>query len=246
MCYSVSSRSAKFPDEPLIMLNGQPLERVENFKFLGFNINQHLNWKTHITDILSKIQRNLCVVRKIARFLNRNTLLQLYHSLVMSHIRYGIVVWHHSHIAIRKKIQACANKFLRVIFFLKPRESVRPIMKEHNILSVNQIFHLEVSKIMQKHSLKSIPAPFLKIFQARTRTSSTSTRSGTSVIPAPSSTLKCAQSIRCIGPKIWNNVPKEIRFMPTNNTDLSNLLPHPLKSFVLKMKGHAIQNIDFI
>ena len=103
MYYSVSSRSAKFPDEPVIELNGQPLERVDNYKFLGFNINQHLNWKTHMTDILSKIQRNLCVVRKIARFLNRNTLLQLYHSLIMSHIRYGIVVWHHSHIAIRKK-----------------------------------------------------------------------------------------------------------------------------------------------
>ena len=82
------------------------------------------------------------------------------------------------------------------IFFLKPRESVRAIMKEHNILSVNQIFHLEVSKIMQKHALNSIPSPFQKIFRARIRTSSTSTRSGTTITPAPSSTLKCAQSIR--------------------------------------------------
>ena len=164
----------------------------------------------------------------------------------MSHIRYGIVVWHHSHIAIRKKIQACANKFLRVIFFLKPRESVRAIMKEHNILSVNQIFHLEVSKIMQKHALNSIPSPFLKIFQARIRTSSTSTRSGTTITPAPSSTLKCAQSIRCSGPKIWNNVPKNIRYAPTNSLDFSNLNPNPLTVFVPKMKEHAIQNIDFI
>ena len=74
----------------------------------------------------------------------------------MSHIRNGIVVWHHSHIALRKKIQACANKFLRIIFFLKPRDSVRQIMKDNRLLSVNQIYHLKVSKLMQKFALKSI------------------------------------------------------------------------------------------
>ena len=35
MYFSVSSRSANFPSEPAIELNGQPLDRVEHFKFLG-------------------------------------------------------------------------------------------------------------------------------------------------------------------------------------------------------------------
>ena len=111
MFYAISSRSAKFPSEPAVELNGQPLERVENYKFLGMNINQHLNWKPHMLNILSKIQRNLGVVRKIARFLDRNSLLQLYHSLIMSHIRNGIVVWHHSHVAIRKKFRPVRMNF---------------------------------------------------------------------------------------------------------------------------------------
>ena len=103
MCFSISSRSLNIPPELFIELNGQSIERVENYKFLGFNVNQHLNWKSHMLDILSKIQRNLSIVRKIARFLNRNSLMQLYHSLIMNHIRYGITVWHNSHISIRKK-----------------------------------------------------------------------------------------------------------------------------------------------
>ena len=96
-------------------------------------------------DILAKIQRNLSIVRRISRFLDRHSLLQLYHSLILSHVRNNIVVWYHSHAAVRKKIQACANKFLRVIFFLKPRDSVRNIMKENKLLSINQIYHLEVA-----------------------------------------------------------------------------------------------------
>ena len=61
--------------------------------------------------ILSKIQRNLSIVRKIAYFLNQDTLMQLYHSLILSHIRYGITIWHHSHIALRKKSKPVRTSF---------------------------------------------------------------------------------------------------------------------------------------
>ena len=178
--------------------------------------------------------------------MNRNSLLQLYHSLILSHIRNGIVVWHHSHIAIRKKIQACANKFLRIIYFLKPRESVRSVMKENNLLSVNQIYHLEVSKLMQKYTLKTIPSPFYNIFQRQIRTSSTSTRIGTTIVQATYSTSKCAQSIRCTGPKIWNCVPRTVRFSSPERSNLINSDPTPLPQFMQKMKEFALQNIDFI
>ena len=62
-------------------------------------------------DILSKIQRNLGIVRKTARFLNRNSLFQLYHSLILSHIRKGIIVWYHGNIALRKKSKRARTNF---------------------------------------------------------------------------------------------------------------------------------------
>ena len=189
-----------------------------------------------MNEIHSKIQRNLGVVRKIARFLDRQSLMQLYHSLIMSHIRNGIIVWHHSNIALRKKIQACSNKFLRMIFFLKPRDSVRSLMKENNLLSVNQIYHLEVCKLMQAFSLNALPNSIIDIFQGQVKLSSTSLRGATSVIQGASRTAKCAQSIRCTGPKLWNQLPKEIRFLSsgTDQTSVSTS-PRPIKSFVHQM-----------
>jgi len=229
------------------MIDGNAIERVENYTFLGTKINQHLSWKPHMLDILSKIQRNLGVVRKISRFIDRHSLFQLYHSLIMSHIRNGIVVWFHSqsHAAIRKKNQACANKFLQIIFHLKPRDSVRHLMKENKLLSMNQIYHLEVAKVMQKFSLKTIPTPFFDIFERQIRTSQTRTRSGSTVVRAPSSTKKCAQLIRCIGPEIWNALPNSVRFLPSENNDLSNQLPLSLKQFIPGMKKYAIENVPF-
>ena len=132
MVFSISGRSKPQIDQNVV-LNDTIIERVDNYKFLGMNINENLNWKNHMLDILAKIQRNLGIVRKTARFLNRNSLFQLYHSLILSHIRRGIIVWYHGNVALKKKIQACANKFLRIIFFLKPRDSVQEIMKEQGL-----------------------------------------------------------------------------------------------------------------
>ena len=107
--YSLSKRTALINNELKVFLNGNVIEKVDTFKFLGIHIDENLTWKPHMNKILSKIQRNFGAIRKISCFLTRKALIQLYHSMIMSHIRYGITVWHHGQISLRKKIQACAN-----------------------------------------------------------------------------------------------------------------------------------------
>ena len=116
-------------------------------------------------------------------------------------------------------------------------------MKEYKLLSVNQIYHLEVAKIMQKYTLKAIPSPFFDIFQIRT--SQTRTRSASSIVRAPSATLKCAQSIRCTGPQVWNSLPNNIRFEPSLDDEVFDQVPLPLNKFIAGMKRYAIENIPF-
>ena len=103
MVYSLNNTSPQPPSNLNIRLNGTKVDRVEVYKFLGVTLDHRLNWKPHMSKILSKIQRNLGIVRKISYFLNRKSLLQLFHSMIMSHIRYGITLWHHGQIAVRKK-----------------------------------------------------------------------------------------------------------------------------------------------
>ena len=246
MTFSISGRTNNPPSHLNITLNNTIIERVQNYKFLGMTINENLNWKNHMLELHSKIQRNLGIVRKTARFLNRHSLIQLYHSLIMSHIRKGIIVWYHGNVALKKKIQACANKFLRLIYYLKPRDSVREIMKENKFLSVNQIYNIELAKIMQKNALGSLPTPLKLVFQGQTRQTQIQSRSATNIIPAATRFTKCDQAIRCTGPTAWNNIPYNIRYF--SNDDLSNPsgVPLPMGPFVSKLKNHALSAIDFI
>ena len=196
--------------------------------------------------ILSKIQRNLGIVRKTARFLNRNSLMQLYHSLIVSHIRNGIIVWYHGNQALKKKIQACANKFLRVIFFKKPRDSVRELMKENELLSVHQIYNIELAKIMQKHILGFLPTPLTNIFEDQTRSTQIQSRSATQITQAPTKFTKCNQAIRCTVPQTWNSLPNENKFIMNCQNGVISKTPLPLGTFVSKIKKYALTSISFI
>ena len=254
IAYSLTNRTAQLPHELNVILNGVVIERVSEFKFLGIYVDEHLSWKTHMTKLLSKLYRNLGVARKISCFLNRKALMQMFHSMIMSHIRYGITVWHHGQVALRKKIQACANKFLRMIYFMKRRDSVKSLMSENKILSNNQIYHLEVAKIMQRVTLNSIPAPFIDIFKNQTRPSRMVTRCSSRYFQLSTVFQKCKQSISYNGPFIWNTVPVGVKINRYNSSlehDLTgplhcDLMKPLIKKFKKSMKKHALINISFI
>ena len=87
-------RYPTLPPHPL-MLNGQTLKKVECFKYLGLLLSSDLSWTPHITSICSKAKRILGLL--YTRFYNfvgdRDTLKQLYLSLVRPHLEYACPVW---------------------------------------------------------------------------------------------------------------------------------------------------------
>ena len=69
------------------------------------------------------ILKKLCItygtIKKISKYFDKNILLLLYNSLIISHIRYGIGTK-----TTVQKIQRIVNKFNRMIFGLRHRASV--------------------------------------------------------------------------------------------------------------------------
>ena len=144
-----------------------------------------------------------------------------------------------------------------MIFLLKKRDSVKNTMISQKLLSVNQIFNLEVGKFMQRLALEIIPIPFLSMFSDQERVSERETRSASIYFQPHTSKSKCKQSIRFTGPLIWNAIPNAVkkstnemldnRVFVRNSEQLDrNATWLPTKTFAKKMKAHALQNIDFI
>ena len=117
--------------------------------------------------IIQKVRGSIAAVRRVKNYLDDNTLLLLYHTLVMSHISYCISAWCYGNKTMVNKIQRQANQFIRIIFGLKKNDSVKTISTRYNLLSVDQLCYIETALFMYIYKMKLLPQAFDNIFQAR-------------------------------------------------------------------------------
>ena len=88
----ISEKSKELP--PTINLNGIPLNRVTEFKYLGVLITADLSWTTHINMICTKARRLIGMLyRQFCQDADISTLKQLYVSNIRPHLEYACQVW---------------------------------------------------------------------------------------------------------------------------------------------------------
>ena len=67
---------------PELKVNDISIERVQNFNFLGLNLNEHMFWKNHVDMVANKLIRFSGVLNKLKRLLPGYILRTLYCSMV--------------------------------------------------------------------------------------------------------------------------------------------------------------------
>ena len=90
--------------------------------------------------LLQKIRINTAVDRRIQHYLNQEILLLLYNSTVKCHLQYCMLTWCNGNKTLLQTLQRAANKFIRLIFNLRYRESVKNTMQQNHTLTINQLF----------------------------------------------------------------------------------------------------------
>ena len=89
----VDFRKRKNPLAPIIV-NGDSIERVDYFKFLGTIISSDLAWENITDAVVKKAQQRLFFLRQLKKFgLRREILVQFYRSAIESILTFSICVW---------------------------------------------------------------------------------------------------------------------------------------------------------
>ena len=77
-----------------IELNGQKVEVVDSFKYLGTVVDQKLTFTQHVDFVFKKAQQHLFLLRKLKRFgISQGILGMVYRSLIESILAFNIVTW---------------------------------------------------------------------------------------------------------------------------------------------------------
>ena len=93
MIFHHPNKKIKPSEIPSIQINGQMIECVNEFKFLGILIDLHLSWAPHINYLANKLSRINGILTKLKHFLPQYILQIIYNALFQSHINYGITSW---------------------------------------------------------------------------------------------------------------------------------------------------------
>ena len=79
--------------EPL-RLNGQTVEQVEAFRYLGTDMDTHLSFSQHTDSVYKKAQQRLFLLRKLRSFdVKQDILTAVYKSLIESVLTFNITSW---------------------------------------------------------------------------------------------------------------------------------------------------------
>lgn len=99
-----------------IKLNNQLIERVEAVKYLGFWIDEELNFRKHIRHIKSKIIPITFAIKRIRPYITQKTALQIYFAHINSHLLYMNPFWNVANETDLSTLAVAQRKCLRFIY----------------------------------------------------------------------------------------------------------------------------------
>ena len=76
-----------------LIANDTPLERVQNFKYLGVVIDENLSWKSHIEKLQLKVTQRPGILRRIKHLLPKHARIIFVNTMITSLLDYGSLVW---------------------------------------------------------------------------------------------------------------------------------------------------------
>ena len=120
-------------------VDGTSIECVESTSYLGVNIDQHVNWRSHIDKITKSIALLVGIISRIRHFVPRSTLLVIYNSLILPRITYCIEIWGNTYNTFLQPILKLQKRLVRFITFSSFRCHTAPLFKELNILDIYKL-----------------------------------------------------------------------------------------------------------
>ena len=114
-------------------------------------LDQHLNWSTHYGKLLTKLKRNLNLLKHGQRLLTRECKKLIYFAHIQSHINYGLLPWGNS--ITDAQLTKLTNIQKRCLQYIDKSED----FKSNRILKVPCLLFLENCKFGYKLINKQLP-----------------------------------------------------------------------------------------
>ncbi|KAL5253023.1 hypothetical protein ACHWQZ_G015697 [Mnemiopsis leidyi] len=163
-CYMIFSRARLDLNNFTISIDNTILERKTSARFLGVIVDEKLSWAEHIKAVKVKMTRYIGIMHKIKGYLPVTARLQIFQSLVQSHLNFCSLVWgfasksHIESLFIKQK-QAMRTVMSGYVNYKyrdgRPPDHTKQSFEKHNVLTVHNVIVKNALTLM--HKVKNMP-----------------------------------------------------------------------------------------
>ena len=151
-----SNRRLKAFTNVSIHVNNQQLARQQTFKYLGITFSENLNWSDYLTDVSTKINQRIGLLRRVKAFLSVKDRLTIYNSLILPLFDYADIIWgDKNNSTLMDQLQILQNKAAKTILDARLlSSSTEALSKLHwHPLSHRRFLHRMVTIFKLKYNL---------------------------------------------------------------------------------------------
>jgi len=210
----------------VVKIKDTEIKRVNSLKFLGIIIDDKLTWNEHTGVICNTLSKNIGIMNNL-RFLPKEVLLMLYNALVSPYLNYCIVIWANSSIQNMNRLFKLQKRAIRIISHSSYLAHTAPSFSCLNILNIYKLYEFQCAIFMYMCHKNVLPGSLLMYFDVNSTVHNYETRSANNYRLPLIRTNAFQKSIFFKGPKIWNEIPNDIKSSLSLNVFKKNY-KHPL------------------
>ena len=147
-----------------IYLDECKLNRVHDAKFLGITIDENLTWKKQVDNVYRTCSRNIGVLNKVKCYLPSDTMKQLYCTLVLPYLNYGLLLWGNVIKTYMHKLFKIQKRAMRIISNSSFLAHTKPLFAKFGILNIFEMYVKDVVIFMYKFKFNLLPKSFDQCF----------------------------------------------------------------------------------
>ena len=211
-----------------LLFESSSIARVSKIKLLGVTIDENLNFSEHVSQLISKISQKIALLNRLRHMLDIKTLNTVYLTIIQSLFDYCLTVWGNCPNVYRDQIQKLQNRAARAIFGnFDYTSSVSNMIHELRWMNINQRYQYFTLLLMYKCLNNQAPSYLSSQFNYVSSSTHNATNKNL-LLPRPNTEL-FKRSFSYAGPKLWNDLPREIR------------LSSSLQQFKISLKDYILK-----
>jgi hypothetical protein len=198
-----------------LKVDGSIIKPSDTVRNLGIVFDKHMSMTQHINSLISTVNFHLRNLRRIGRYLDKETKHSAVRALILSRIDYGNALLYGAKSKDLDRLQSLQNKAAKLIYSAGKRDSPSQLMHNLHWLPIRDRIKFKICMYVYKCLQGNAPKYLSDFLSHRVRASDgpvTRSTGDTTLLSAHVSRLCIGdKSFFVAAPSLWNSLPRSIR-----------------------------------